>query len=93
MTKKLKQKDSLGSNKATEPVNIHLSVEIIDGIEEALFHFRKLLPRETRKRLNRSKLYMLILEDVLTEFNKNKNGQEARLNQIVNNWSELQSNN
>lgn len=76
----------------SEKVNMLLPLEVIDIIEEALFHFRKILPRETRKRLNRSKLYSLILEDILIEFYENKNGQNVRLNKIVSAWQQTISN-
>jgi hypothetical protein len=86
MPNKVKNDSRIDSHKSREAVNIHLSIEVVDNIEEALFHFRKTLPRETRKKLNRSVLYMLILEDVLREFKTA--GNEARLNKIISNWSQ-----
>jgi hypothetical protein len=86
MPNKVKNDSRIDSQKSREAVNIHLSIEVVDNIEEALFHFRKTLPRETRKKLNRSVLYMLILEDVLREFKTA--GNEARLNKIISNWSQ-----
>ncbi len=94
MTNKVKKgKDTdFNQTRESEPVNILLPLEVIDFIEEALFHFRKMLPRETRKRLSRSRLYALILEDILTEFCKNKNSQNVRLNKIVSAWQQTINN-
>lgn len=86
MPNKVKNDNRIDSHESREKVNIQLSIEVVDNIEEALFHFRKTLPRETRKKLNRSVLYMLILEDVLREFKTA--GNKARLNRIITDWSQ-----
>lgn len=73
-------------NQAKEKVNMYLSSEIVEKIDDFVFHFRKQLPREKRKKLNKSKLYELILENALTEFSAN--GQEGMLGEIILKWSQ-----
>lgn len=86
MSSKTEQNQNVDSSQTRESINIYLSTQTVEMIEDALFHLRKTLPRETRKKLNRSKLYTLILEDVLTEFNQA--GNTARLNKIIVDWSQ-----
>jgi hypothetical protein len=87
MSNKTEQDQKSDSSQTNESINIYLSTQTVEMIEDALFHFRKMLPRENRKKLNRSKLYRLILEDVLTEFNQT--GEESRLNKTVSNWNQI----
>ena len=70
---------------AKEKVNIYLSSEIVEKIEELVFYFRKQLPPEKRKRLNKSKLYELILEHACAEFSAN--GQQGILGEIIQKWN------
>lgn len=86
MSNKTISNQNIDSSQTRESINIYISIQTLEMIEDALFHFRKALPRATRKKLNRSKLYTLVLEDVLTEFNQG--GKESRLNKIIFNWSQ-----
>jgi hypothetical protein len=76
----------MDSNQAREKVNLYLSSEVIEKVEDTLFLLRKQLPREKRKKLTRSKLHELILDDILTEFSKM--GQSGRLGKIISEWNE-----
>lgn len=75
----------MDSSQTTEQVNLCLSTEVLEKLEDALFHLRKQIPREKRKKLTRSKLHEIILDDILTEFSKM--GQNGRLGKIISDWN------
>jgi hypothetical protein len=77
----------MDSSQTKEKINLCLSTEVMEKLEDALFHLRKNIPREKRKKLTRSKLHEIILDDILTEFSQI--GQNGRLGKIISDWNEL----
>lgn len=57
-----------------EAVNLSLDSELVEKVEDVIFNLRKRLPREKRKKLNRSRFFELALNAVIMDYeNDNDN--------------------
>lgn len=67
-----------------------LPIEVIEKMEEIIFLMRKKLPRESRKKLNKTKLCEFIFESVFSDYEENKN--DSFLVKIFNEWEQISKN-
>jgi hypothetical protein len=77
-------------NKQKEIFSTTLPIEVIEKMEEIIFQMRKKLPRENRKRLNKTKLCEFIFESVFSDYDENKN--DSFLVKIFNRWEQISKN-
>jgi hypothetical protein len=59
--------------KQKENFSTMLPIDVIEKMEEIIFQMRKSLPRESRKKLNKTKLCEFIFESVFSDYEENKN--------------------
>lgn len=71
---------------AKEKVSIYLNVEIMEKLEEIVFHERKDLMREYAKRLTKSKMSELIVEALV--YNYDNGNTKKIIKDILQNWIE-----
>jgi hypothetical protein len=68
MSNKIEQQENEASlSESRMPVSLYLKIEILDKIEEILYHAKKNLPRQKRTKLNKSRLYELLLEAAIAD--------------------------
>lgn len=79
-----KQQSDNELTRKSESLQIHLPIEIVKKSEDVIFQLKKQLPRMLQKKLNRSKFYQLILEDILNDYPDKNN---TRLEKIIFEWS------
>jgi metal-responsive CopG/Arc/MetJ family transcriptional regulator len=70
-----------------EAVNLSLSSTLVEKVEDIIFELRKKLPREKRKKLNRSRFFELALEAIIKDYENS--GQKSRIFKIVMAYSDL----
>ena len=64
-----------------ENVNLRLSADISETIEDVLFYARKEMVRGKRKKITKSDLYETIFRDLISEYQTR--GKESRLWKLV----------
>lgn len=77
-----------GENKnQKETVNLSLSSEIVEKVEDIIFELRKKIPREKRKKLTRSRFFELALEAVIKDYESS--GEKSVIGKMVIAYSDL----
>jgi hypothetical protein len=74
-------------NKQKEIFSTILPIEVIEKMEEIIFQMRKKLPRESRRKLTKTKLCELVFESVFADYDENKN--YSFLVKIFNEWEQV----
>jgi hypothetical protein len=77
-------------NKQKEIFSTILPIEVIEKMEEIIFQMRKKLPRESRRKLTKTKLCELVFESVFSDYDENKN--DSFLVKIFNRWEQISKN-
>ena len=71
-------------NQKKEQMALYVSPELIEKVEDLLFNLKKQLPRDKRKKLNRSQLLELILESVIFEYETSR--LDSPIQKIISSW-------
>lgn len=72
-------------NQKKDLVNVYISRELTEKIEDLLFNLKKQLPHNKRKKLTRSQFFELILESMVLDY---ENSQiNSPIQKIVKKWS------
>jgi hypothetical protein len=71
-------------NQKKEQMALYVSPELIEKVEDLLFNLKKQLPRDKRKKLNRSQLLELILEAVILEYETSR--LDSPIQKIISSW-------
>lgn len=70
-----------------EPTSLYLSSDLIEKMEDIEFYMKKQIPKDKRKRLNKSILHEIILTNVVENYLAEK--QNSLLSKWVVNWSKI----
>lgn len=77
-----KQNPSAGK----EPISLYLPTDLLENLENIHLSIGQKLPRNKRKKLNKSQLYEIILRNIVDDYMENK--QDGILWKMVTDWSE-----
>lgn len=72
-------------NQKKEIVNVYMSRNLTEKIEDLLFNLKKQLPHDKRKKLTRSQFFELILESIILDYEINQ--INSPIQKIITNWS------
>lgn len=87
MNKPQNRKIDYSSKENRETINLIISSDIIEKIEDIRFYARKNLPKDKRKKLTKSMLYNLILKKAIEDHYQN--GQNSLVCKTLDEWSQM----
>lgn len=70
-----------------EPTSLYLSSDLIEKLEDIEFYMKKQIPRDKRKRLNKSILHEIILTNVVENYLAEK--QNSLLYKWIVDWTQV----
>jgi hypothetical protein len=74
------------SSVSKEPISLYLPTDLLEKIENIQLCLAQNLPRNKRKKLNKSQLYEIILKNIVDDYLENK--QDGMLWKMVIDWSQ-----
>ncbi|MGC2236183.1 MAG: hypothetical protein WA584_08480 [Pyrinomonadaceae bacterium] len=69
-----------------EPVSLYISTDLLEKVEQIHLYIGQKLPRNKRKKLNKSQLYEIILRNIVDDYIENE--QDGMLWKMVIDWSQ-----
>jgi hypothetical protein len=69
-----------------EPISLYLPTDLLEQIENIHLYLIQKLPRNKRKKLNKSQLYEIILKNIVDDHLENK--QDGMLWKMISDWSQ-----
>ncbi|MET0752746.1 MAG: hypothetical protein ABWZ66_05215 [Pyrinomonadaceae bacterium] len=74
------------SSVSKEPISLYLPTDLLEKVEEIHLYISQKLPRNKRKKLNKSQLYEIILRNIVDDHLENE--QDGMLWKMVADWSQ-----